>query len=539
MKHVKQLQQRLVRTCAAAKPSYLAQVMRPSHTAGAMAAADRRIDTSLELISEADKSPCDRRSRALMQQRLPLRLGGSGVDSAAATAAPRWVASVARSWADLRVWIPRLADIDIATSTLPFFREFRSCYDDLRRRRADVETFHLALTSAAGAYFDFDGETRVPFLPKGLPPASALPSDVSAFANRRPKTSEVCDPSMHKLPAQRSLCSVVHHEAWVRLQQLCAQSDSMAAAAGSATMIARECSRLTSTGAEYAGAWLDVLPTSWLQKSSKFAVGLQRRLGLYISAAAAHFDAVAAEGDTVTESDRLGDSFAHAANHSTAHKWMVVAWRNAEAATTLGTVYMGDKKKGKEHYSVYCATYVPDVIKLDGGDDGRPELDEIKNYSPFVHPATSHPACTSLVGGLYAFGNTEERLKHKVLGSRRRGVPSAGRFNHKDGSGFVPAAEGDYRDALANRKARVHLLVHETLGGFSPYAARRLRRLGRLAAENGVDATDYKRSYTAHSFVPYHSQSICSACVMHGSDGILKGIRKASHSRLRAVISRA
>ena len=79
----------------------------------------------------------------------------------------------------------------------------------------------------------------------------------------------------------------------------------------------------------------------------------------------------------------------------------------------------------------------------------------------------------------------------------------------------------------------------ETLGGFSPYAARRLRRLGRLAAENGVDATDYTRSYTAHSFVPYYSQSICSACVMHGADGILKGIRKASHSRLRAAVGRA
>ena len=64
-------------------------------------------------------------------------------------------------------------------------------------------------------------------------------------------------------------------------------------------------------------------------------------------------------------------------------------------------------------------------------------------------------------------------------------------------------------------------------------------RVGRLAAENGVDATDYTRSYTAHSFVPYYSQSICSACVMHGADGILKGIRKASHSRLRAAVGRA
>ena len=85
----------------------------------------------------------------------------------------------------------------------------------------------------------------------------------------------------------------------------------------------------------------------------------------------------------------------------------------------------------------------------------------------------------------------------------------------------------------------MHLLVHEALGGFSPYAARRLRRLGRIAAENGVDGTDYSRSFTAASFVPYYAQSICSACVMHGADGILRGIRLATHRRLRAAVGHA
>ena len=103
----------------------------------------------------------------------------------------------------------------------------------------------------------------------------------------------------------------------------------------------------------------------------------------------------------------------------------------------------------------------------------------------------------------------------------------------------MPAAKGDYHDALLNRKARVHLLVHETTGAFSPYAAMRLSRLGRLAVERGVDSTDYSRSYTARSFVPYYAQSISSACVMHGADGILKGVRKASHARLRAAVGHA
>jgi len=144
-----------------------------------------------------------------------------------------------------------------------------------------------------------------------------------------------------------------------------------------------------------------------------------------------------------------------------------------------------------------------------------------------------------LLGAAYPFGNTEERLKHKVLGTRQRGIATSGPYNHKDGSGFVRAALGDYHDAILNRKARVHLLVHETLGGFSPYAARHLRLLGRIAEASGTDATDYSRSYTAHSFVPFYAQRICSACVMHGAAAILRGIRMAGHSRIRSVAARA
>ena len=83
-------------------------------------------------------------------------------------------------------------------------------------------------------------------------------------------------------------------------------------------------------------------------------------------------------------------------------------------------------------------------------------------------------------------------------------------------------------------KASVNLLVHESAtGAMSPFAARHLRRLGRAAAEEGCDGTDYTRSYTARSFVPYFGQRISTACVMHGAEGILKGVRKKSHDRLR------
>ena len=86
---------------------------------------------------------------------------------------------------------------------------------------------------------------------------------------------------------------------------------------------------------------------------------------------------------------------------------------------------------------------------------------------------------------------------------------------------------GDYVDAIKNRKAKVFLLAHETLGAFSPAAARHLRYLGREAAKHGVDATDYSRSYTASSFVPFYSQLICSASIMLGAEGIANGAKHA------------
>ena len=129
-----------------------------------------------------------------------------------------------------------------------------------------------------------------------------------------------------------------------------------------------------------------------------------------------------------------------------------------------------------------------------------------------------------LNGGAYAFGNTEEALKYRVLGTRARGHAAAGKFNHADGSGYVAPHAGDYRDAINNRKATVHLLTHEaTMGSMSPYAARRLRRLARDASDNGTDGTDYTRSYTARSFVPHFAQRISTACVMEGAKGILTG----------------
>ena len=317
-------------------------------------------------------------------------------------------------------FVPSLASIDAATSELPFFKELRDEYRQLQLTRQCVADQYAVLDKAQ--YYSFDGTVKSKFHPKGLPPATALPDSVSSFVDASSST--------YKVPAQRTLSKICHHDAWLRLFADCRATDVANDAAGNTFFFDRECSRLISCSADHSGDWLDVLPTSERLQSDKFTVALQRRLGLYISAGDAYFDACEADGWAVGESDRLGDGLAHAANHSTAHKWICSAWRDAEAAASVGSVYLGDKKLGLLHYSQFNATYIPDIINVSGGDDGRPYLDEIKNYSCFVTKNTACPSVATLNGGEYAFGNTEEPLKWRVLGTRARGVPAMGPFDH-------------------------------------------------------------------------------------------------------------
>ena len=152
-------------------------------------------------------------------------------------------------------------------------------------------------------------------------------------------------------------------------------------------------------------------------------------------------DAKAAAGQNVSVEDRLGDTFHGSAHHTAPHKWAAVTWKQATAAATTDTVYLGDKGKGKQHYHQFNATWVPDVIRLTG-DGGMPELLEIKNYSPLVRRNASSDGPTEHMGHEYALGNTEEALKWRVLGTRQRAVPAAGPYDHKTGTGYVKAHRG-------------------------------------------------------------------------------------------------
>ena len=115
-------------------------------------------------------------------------------------------------------------------------------------------------------------------------------------------------------------------------------------------------------------------------------------------------------------------------------------------------------------------------------------------------------------------------------------MPAQGAFNHATGEGYVAAHRGDYHDAIENRKAAVHLVLFEAgLGGMSPYAARRLRRKGREAAESGADPTDYTTSPTARSFVPYYAQRLSATCVLWGASAILKSLKRMAARRRSAT----
>ena len=72
----------------------------------------------------------------------------------------------------------------------------------------------------------------------------------------------------------------------------------------------------------------------------------------------------------------------------------------------------------------------------------------------------------------------------------------------------------------------------------STYAAKRLRRLGRLAKMRGTDKKiDYTRSYTAAAFVTYFAQRFSAACVMYGAESILDALKKARGARLQGATS--
>ena len=98
--------------------------------------------------------------------------------------------------------MPRLATIDVLTSALPFFVELRMEYEVLCQTRLKVANLYAALDEAK--YYSFDGKEKSKFHPKGLPPASAIPSSIAPFVNdvssSDHKTTRPADLEQDRLP---------------------------------------------------------------------------------------------------------------------------------------------------------------------------------------------------------------------------------------------------------------------------------------------------------------------------------------------------
>jgi hypothetical protein len=108
--------------------------------------------------------------------RLSVAMGGGGTADLAGTCAASWVGTVASCWAEVRSFAPCLAHIDIKTSELPIFVEFRAEYARLRAQRDECAAFYDGLDAAASEYFDFDGSFRAKFHHTDFPLAKhALP----------------------------------------------------------------------------------------------------------------------------------------------------------------------------------------------------------------------------------------------------------------------------------------------------------------------------------------------------------------------------
>ena len=132
------------------------------------------------------------------------------------------------------------------------------------------------------------------------------------------------------------------------------------------------------------------------------------------------------------------------------------------------------------------------------------------------------------VGHRYAFGNTHERYRMLILGTRRRGRKRDGPLNHKTGRGWSRYRTGAYEDGM-QKGARVTVLLTESTGAVSFDALKYVAYLSRRArGRKSRDSTSYGRSNTsATHFYTHHVQRLSMAAAI--------GDVKAIHENLTGL----
>ena len=80
-------------------------------------------------------------------------------------------------------------------------------------------------------------------------------------------------------------------------------------------------------------------------------------------------------------------------------------------------------------------------------------------------------------------------------------------------------------DGLFNKRNEVEVIVHETLGGFSPAAVNAIFRYKRMARA-GFDNTKYRKSTKHISYLAHHTQSISTAITREDSRAMHEALSK-------------
>ena len=122
-----------------------------------------------------------------------------------------------------------------------------------------------------------------------------------------------------------------------------------------------------------------------------------------------------------------------------------------------------------------------------------------------------------------------------MFGQPQRGAPGQPAYDRATGLGYKPAGTrvGDYSAAVA-RGTSVVARVHNTFGGRTPAASRRLRRLARRTG-NRISPEEAALSSTARRFQAYYSQRLSVAAVRSCAFLIRRHHRSARRSAALAA----
>ena len=320
---------------------------------------DNRTAQSFEALTHAAVSPLDRRARALLQARLPAKIGGANLPNATDHATADHVASYLACWGRMHQWFPFFSTIDIVRDERPYFADIRDAYNDLRARRTAVAAIYDEYALDLVHYCDGD-TTRPRFRPADLATEKSMSPLYCIF-----------DDASAKPPAQRLLASIVHHEGWLAVTAAARQADEDAVTNGTATRRDREATRTIACSQPFASAYLSRLPTSPKARlrTDEYVWALQRRFGLYVTAAMPTFICLSVNAGV--EYDLLGDDITNEkkTDKSLPHDCSLRVWHDATQTTATQAVVLGDKEH-PDIYEIYNVGCVVDLAEAQMGEGG-------------------------------------------------------------------------------------------------------------------------------------------------------------------------